>query len=254
MCLAPGEVGPINPEAWRLDLDVLGDHVQALSISNSAVVPGSNGWSRTPATLTEGLADWPDLLDEVIKRDLDVFAILDGRYSQGVVWGHDADTAPDARKLLQGRSAPGPPASRPQARPPTVQQAATLVQAPLTAGAPTAGRTTHTPTQRPQLNATVRTRVHGPHLSKSTRTQPRTRTGRHRGRRLPVMPHNPYGQCSFGIHTVSLAPRSYFVRHPGVRHRATLAAATQTTYRPWIRSCRHVPVDRLQLVAPRREC
>ncbi len=101
MCLAPGEVGPINPEAWRLDLDVLGDHVQALSISNSAVVPGSNGWSRTPATLTEGLADWPDLLDEVIKRDLDIFAILDGRYSQGVVWGHDADTAPDARKLLQ---------------------------------------------------------------------------------------------------------------------------------------------------------
>ena len=101
MCLAPGEVGPINPEAWRLDLDALGEHVQALSISNSAIVPGSDGWSRTPATLTDGLADWPDLLDEVTKRDLDVFAILDGRYSQGVVWGHDADTAPDARTLLQ---------------------------------------------------------------------------------------------------------------------------------------------------------
>ena len=45
MCLAPGEVGPISPDAWRLDLDALADHVQALSISNSAVVPGSNGWT-----------------------------------------------------------------------------------------------------------------------------------------------------------------------------------------------------------------
>ena len=101
MCLAPGEVGPISPDAWRLDLDALADHVQALSITNSAVVPASNGWSRTPATLTEGLADWPSLLDEVTKRDLDVFAILESRYSHGAVWSLDSRATPDARELLR---------------------------------------------------------------------------------------------------------------------------------------------------------
>ena len=108
MCLAPGEVGPISPDAWRLDLDALADHVQALSITNSAVVPDSNGWSRTPATLTEGLADWTDLLDEVTQRGLDVFAILDGRYSQGAVWRHDADGGTRFAYVASGRSAPGP--------------------------------------------------------------------------------------------------------------------------------------------------
>ena len=101
MCLAPGELGPTSPDAWRLDLDALGEHVQALGISNSAIVPGPDGWSRTPADLTQGLAEWPVLLDEITQRDLDVFAILEGRYGHGVVWGHEADTAPDARKLLQ---------------------------------------------------------------------------------------------------------------------------------------------------------
>ena len=99
--LAPGEAGPTDPESWRLDLDALDDHVQALSITNSAVVPGPDGWSRTPATLTDGLANWPHLLDEVTQRDLDVFAILEGRYNQGVVWSHNADAEPNARRHLQ---------------------------------------------------------------------------------------------------------------------------------------------------------
>ena len=101
ICLAPGETGPTAPEAWRLDLDALGDHVQALSITNSAVVPGHDGWSRTPATLTDGVADWPNLLDDLTQRDLDVFAILESRYSLNDVWGRDADATPDPRELLR---------------------------------------------------------------------------------------------------------------------------------------------------------
>lgn len=101
MCLAPGEVGPVAPEAWRLDLDALDDHVQALSITNSAVARGPEGWIRTPATLTDGVADWTCLLDELTERDLNVFAILEGRYNAGAVWGHDSDPAPDSRDLLR---------------------------------------------------------------------------------------------------------------------------------------------------------
>ena len=101
MCLAPGELGPFSLDAWRLDLDALGEHVQALSVTNSAIVPGSDGWSRTPATLTDGLADWPGLLDDVTQRGLDVFAILESRYGSDALWRHDAEAEPDARKLLQ---------------------------------------------------------------------------------------------------------------------------------------------------------
>lgn len=101
ICLAPGELGPIAPDAWRLDLDALDNHVQALSITNSAFVPERGGWSRTPATLTDGVANWPCLLDEITQRQLDVFAILEGRYSQGAVWSHDTDTKPKVRRLLQ---------------------------------------------------------------------------------------------------------------------------------------------------------
>jgi len=101
MGLAPGEAGPIDPESWRLDLDTLDDHVQALSITNTAIVPGPHGWSRTPATLTDGVADWPSLLDEVSRRDLDVFAILEGRYNTGVVWSHDPDPVPNPHNLLR---------------------------------------------------------------------------------------------------------------------------------------------------------
>ena len=101
ICLAPGRLGPIDPESWRLDLDALDDHVQALSISNTAVLPGPDGWSRTPATLTDGVADWPDLLNEIIQRELDVFAILESPYAAGPVWRRDADAAPNARRLLQ---------------------------------------------------------------------------------------------------------------------------------------------------------
>ena len=102
MCLAPGEFGPLAPEAWRLDLDALDDHVQALSITNSAVVPGPEGWSRRPATATNGVANWTHLLDEVTERELDVFAILESRYGQGDIWGHDSDAQSSARRLLQG--------------------------------------------------------------------------------------------------------------------------------------------------------
>lgn len=101
MCLAPGELGPIDPEAWRLDLDALDDHVQALSITNSAVVPGPVGWSRRPATLPDGMAEWPCLLDEITQRQLDVFAILESRYAAGPVWRRDADAESNARRLLQ---------------------------------------------------------------------------------------------------------------------------------------------------------
>lgn len=101
MCLAPGELGPMAPEAWRLDLDALGDYAQALSITNSALVAGHDGWSRTPAILTQGTADWPDLLDELTQRELDVFTILESRYSTGALWAHHADTKLDVRKLLQ---------------------------------------------------------------------------------------------------------------------------------------------------------
>ena len=102
VCLAPGELGPIAPAAWRLDLDALADHVQALSISNSAITPSSNGWSRTPAALTDGVADWPRLLDEVTQRELDVFAILESRYAAGPVWSHDSEPPPpDPRQRLQ---------------------------------------------------------------------------------------------------------------------------------------------------------
>lgn len=98
ICFAPGQLGPIGPAAWRLDLDALDDHVQALSITNSAVLPGPGGWSRTPATLTDGATDWPDLLDEITQRELDVFAILESPYVAGPVWRHDAE--PNARRLL----------------------------------------------------------------------------------------------------------------------------------------------------------
>ena len=101
MCLAPGEVGPVAPDTWQLDLDALDDHVQALSVTNSAVMSGPDGWSRTPAALTDGVADWPGLLDDVTRRGLDVFAILEGRYGQGAVWGCDADATPDPRNLLR---------------------------------------------------------------------------------------------------------------------------------------------------------
>ena len=101
MCLAPGELGPCSLDAWRLDLDALAEHVQALSVTDSAIVPGSDGWSRTPATLTDGLADWPGLLDDVTQRGLDVFAILESRYGSDALWRHDAEAEPDARKLLQ---------------------------------------------------------------------------------------------------------------------------------------------------------
>ena len=101
ICLAPGDLGPGAPDAWRLDLDALGDHVHALSISNSAIVSGPDGWSRTPATLTDGTADWPRLLDEVTQRDLDVFAVLEGRYDTGAVWSHGPDPAPHPRRLLR---------------------------------------------------------------------------------------------------------------------------------------------------------
>jgi hypothetical protein len=101
MCLAPGEVGPFAPEAWRLDLDALDDHVQALSVSNTAVAPGADGWSRTPATLTGGVSDWPRLLKEIARRELDVFAILEGRNHAGPVWGHEPEPEPDSRELLR---------------------------------------------------------------------------------------------------------------------------------------------------------
>jgi len=101
ICLAPGELGPMSPETWRLDLDALDDHIQALSISNSAIVSGPDGWSRTPATLTDGVADWPRLLDELTQRDLDVFAIFEGRYDTGAVWSHGPDPEPNPRKLLR---------------------------------------------------------------------------------------------------------------------------------------------------------
>lgn len=101
VCLAPGQLGPTAPESWRLDLDALDDHVQALSITNSAIVPGPGGWSRTPATLTDGLADWPRLLDEVTQRELDVFAILESPYHAGAVWSHDSGASPTPRNLLR---------------------------------------------------------------------------------------------------------------------------------------------------------
>ena len=101
MCLAPGALGPILPEAWRLDLDALGEHVQALSITNSAVVAGPDGWSRTSATLADGVADWPDLLSAVTQREIDVLAILEGDYHAGAIWGHDPDPAPNPRELLK---------------------------------------------------------------------------------------------------------------------------------------------------------
>ncbi len=101
MCLAPGELGPIAPEAWRLDLDALDDHVQALSITNSALMSGPDGWSCTPATLTDGVADWPQLLDEITQRDLDVFAILESPYHAGAVWSHDPEALPAPRDLLR---------------------------------------------------------------------------------------------------------------------------------------------------------
>ncbi len=101
ICLAPGRLGPIDPESWRLDLDALDDHVQALSISNTAVLPGPDGWSHTPATLTDGVADWPDLLNEIIQRQLDVFAILESPYNAGDVWSHDPDESPAPRDLLR---------------------------------------------------------------------------------------------------------------------------------------------------------
>ena len=101
ICLAPGRLGPIDPESWRLDLDALDDHVQALSISNTAVLPGPDGWSRTPATLTDGVAAWPQLLDELTRRELDVFAILESPYHAGDVWRHDPDASPAPRDLLR---------------------------------------------------------------------------------------------------------------------------------------------------------
>ena len=101
MCLAAGELGPFSLDAWRLDLDALAEHVQALSVTNSAVVSGPNGWSRTPATLADGVADWPELLNEVTQRELDVFAVLESRYSAGAVWDLDPDPAPNPRVLLR---------------------------------------------------------------------------------------------------------------------------------------------------------
>ena len=100
MCLAPGEFGPVAAEAWRLDLDALEDHVQALSIANSVIESGPDGWSRAPAILSDGLTDWRQVLAEVSRRELDVFAILEGGYSAGAIWGHDSDPAPDPRKLF----------------------------------------------------------------------------------------------------------------------------------------------------------
>ena len=99
ICLAPGQLGPIAPAAWRLDLDALDDHVQALTITNTAVLFGPHGWSRTSATLTDGVAGWPDLLDEISGRELDVFAILESPYAAGPIWRHDSE--PNARRLLQ---------------------------------------------------------------------------------------------------------------------------------------------------------
>ncbi|MCY3748328.1 MAG: hypothetical protein OXG64_03440 [Chloroflexi bacterium] len=101
ICLAPGDLGPMAPQAWRLDLDALHHHVQALSITNSALVSGPHGWSRTPATLTDGVSDWPRLLDELTRRDLDVFAVLEGRYNTGPVWSHGPDPQPNPHSLLQ---------------------------------------------------------------------------------------------------------------------------------------------------------
>lgn len=101
ICLAPGELGPFDSESWRLDLDAQGDYVQALSITNSALVSGPYGWSRTPAALTDGVADWPQLLAELTRRELDVFAILEGRYHAGAVWSHGPDPQPNPRKLLR---------------------------------------------------------------------------------------------------------------------------------------------------------
>ena len=101
ICLAPGQFGPTAPESWRLDLDALDDHVQALGIANTAVVPGPDGWSRAPATLTDGGASWPDLMHEITQRELDVFAILESRYNTGAVWSHNPDPAPNPRDLLR---------------------------------------------------------------------------------------------------------------------------------------------------------
>ena len=101
MCLAPGELGPVAPDAWGLDLDALDRHVQALSITNSAVVPGPDGWSRVPASLPDGAAHWPHLLDEVTRRGLDVFAILEGRYNDGDAWRRDGAAAYSPRELLR---------------------------------------------------------------------------------------------------------------------------------------------------------
>ena len=101
ICLAPGQLGPIDPESWRLDLDALDDHIQALGITNTAIVSGPDGWSRTPATLTHGVADWPQLLGEITQRQLDVFAILESPYHAGAVWSHDPDASPAPCDLLR---------------------------------------------------------------------------------------------------------------------------------------------------------
>lgn len=101
MCLAPGDLGPMSLEAWRLDLDALHDHVHALSVRNTALVAESNGWARMSATLTDGVADWPRLLDEITQRKLDVVAILEGRYNTRTIWGDDPGQAPDPHELFR---------------------------------------------------------------------------------------------------------------------------------------------------------
>ncbi len=105
-CLAPGEVWPLGLEGWRLDLDALGDYVQALSVTNSTLVHANGRWTRTPAPLADGVADWSALLDEVTRRGLDVFALLESRYADGPVWRAErAAPAPAdsrlARELLR---------------------------------------------------------------------------------------------------------------------------------------------------------
>ncbi|MYD92139.1 MAG: hypothetical protein F4Y02_00300 [Chloroflexi bacterium] len=101
MCLAPGDFGPVALEAWRLDLDALDEHVQALSIANSTIESGPDGWSRTPAILTDGLTDWPQVLAEVSRRELEVFAILEGGYIGRLSGGDDSSPPPDPRKLFR---------------------------------------------------------------------------------------------------------------------------------------------------------
>ncbi|MDE2868546.1 MAG: hypothetical protein OXR64_00235 [Chloroflexota bacterium] len=101
MCLAPGEFGPVATEAWQLDLDALDEHVQALSITNSAVESGPDGWSRAPAVLTDGFTDWPQVLAEVSRRELDLFAILEGGYIGGSSWGRDSNPPADPRQLFR---------------------------------------------------------------------------------------------------------------------------------------------------------